>query len=181
MTAMGRWLLWVVLLAPVVGRAQDAGQGVTPTEQPAPSLTIPEPTIPVSEPPELLREGSDADLGWSLVRLLLVLGIVVAIAYLTLNVGLRKLLGLPSGGRKGIVSVVERLPLDQKRMLYVVRAGDELLLLGGTDLGVTFLSKLDPKLADALPQQGPTGPVVMSPFLQKLLGKKQAPPPPPTT
>jgi flagellar protein FliO/FliZ len=178
---MRRWLLCTLLLAPVMSRGEDAGQGVDAAPQRAPSVAIPEPVIPATEPPELLREGSDADLGWSLVRMVLVLGIVVAIAYLTLNVGLRKLLGLPAGGRKGIVSVVERLPLDQKRTLYVVRAGDDLLLLGGTDLGVTFLSKLDPKLADALPQPAATGQVISSPFLQKLLGKKEAPPPPPAT
>ncbi len=113
--------------------------------------------------------------------MLVVLGLVVAIAYLTLNVGLRKLLGLPAAGRKGLVSVVERLPLDQKRTLYVVKAGDDLLLLGGTDLGVSFIAKLDPKLGETLAASPPPGQVISSPFLQKLLGKKEAPPPPPAT
>ena len=58
----------------------------------------------------------------------MVLGIVVALAYLTLNVGLRKLLGIrTTGGARGLVEVLERVPLDQKRVLFVVRAGDELL------------------------------------------------------
>lgn len=171
---MRRWVLLSLLLLPAAaGAEEDAG--------PSAAVIVPEPEIPKSEPPELLREGSDADLGWSLVRMLVVLGLVVGLAYLTLNVGLRKLLGLPAAGRKGLVAVVERVPLDQKRTLYVVKAGDDLLLLGGTDLGVTFLAKLDPKLADGLAASPPPAQAISSPFLQKLLGKKEAPPPPPAT
>lgn len=179
---MRRWLLCSLLLVPVVSRGEDAGASANAgTTNGSAAVTVPEPEIPKSDPPDFMREGSDADLGWSLVRMLVVLGLVVAIAYLTLNVGLRKLLGLPAAGRKGLVSVVERVPLDQKRTLYVVRAGDDLLLLGGTDLGVSFLAKLDPKLAESIPVSPPPGQVISSPFLQKLLGKKEAPPPPPAT
>ena len=100
--------------------------------------------------------------------------------WLTLNVGLRKLMGIgPAAGRRGIISVLERVPLDQKRTLYVVKAGDEVLLLGASDLSVNFLSKLDAKAVEEAAK--PAGQVTLSPFLQKLLGKKDVPPPPPAT
>ncbi|MBE2250979.1 MAG: flagellar biosynthetic protein FliO [Myxococcus sp.] len=181
---MGRWLLLSVLLQSALAGAEvDAGlDGGAATAQvvaePGPSLA--EPEIPPSEPPELLRD-SELGLGWALVRTLVVLAMVVVLAWFSLNVVLRRVMGLgPAAGRRGIVNVVERVPLDQKRTLYVVRAGDEVLLLGGSDLSVTFLTKLD---AGVLEQSAakPAGQVALSPFLQRLLGRKDAPPPPPAT
>jgi flagellar biogenesis protein FliO len=183
---MGRWLSLTLVLGAAVAVADDAGAvtdaGVgAATAAAQPSLKLEEPQIPTSEPPELLKD-SELDLGWSLVKTFVVLGLVVALAWLTLNVGLRKLLGVGPVGRVGIVSVIERVPLDQKRTLYVVRAGDEVLLLGASDLSVNFLSRLDPKVLEAVtPKRDASGPIIASPFLQKLLGKKDAPPPPPAT
>jgi flagellar protein FliO/FliZ len=173
---MGSWLLLSVLLQSAPGAAE--ADGGLDAGRPDTAVVAPEPEIPVSEPPEFLRE-SEADLGWSLVRTLVVLGLVIGVAWLTLNVGLRRLMGLgPAAGRRGLVTVVERVPLDQKRTLYVVRAGDEVLLLGGSDLSVTFLTKLDSKAIET--SALPVSPAIsLSPFLQKLLGKKDAPPPPP--
>lgn len=183
---MARWLSLTLVLQALIAVADggapvgDAG-GVDAAALAEPALIAEEPQLPVSEPPELLKD-TELDLGWSLVKTFVVLGLVVAIAWLTLNVGLRKLLGVGAPGRLGIVSVLERVPLDQKRTLYVVRAGDEVLLLGASDLSVNFLSRLDPKLAEAATPRTPTaGPITLSPFLQKLLGKKDAPPPPPAT
>jgi flagellar protein FliO/FliZ len=171
------WLsLLLVCGLPGAALAQDAG-ATEPSrvEATAPSLVIPEPEIPRSEPPELAAE--ELNLGWALVRTIVVLGIVVAFAYLSLNVGLRRLMGLgPAAGRRGLVTVIERVPLDQKRSLYVVRAGDEVLLLGSSELNLSFLTKLDPKVLQAL-EPSASGAPQMSPFLQKLLGRKDAPPP----
>lgn len=177
---MKHWLLIMLVLQPVAALADDAGAEVPAAAQPTVRPLPPKPEIPVSEPPELLKDGAEFDLGWSLVRTLVVLGVVVALAWLTLNVGLRKLMGIgPAAGRRGIISVLERVPLDQKRTLYVVKAGDEVLLLGASDLSVNFLSKLDAKAVEEAAK--PAGQVTLSPFLQKLLGKKDAPPPPPAT
>jgi flagellar biogenesis protein FliO len=168
----------VVLICGVSGAAlaQDAGAPEpSSVEAAAPSLLVPEPEIPKSEPPELAAE--ELNLGWALVRTIVVLGIVVALAYLSLNVGLRRLMGLgPAAGRKGLVTVIERVPLDQKRSLYVVKAGDEVLLLGSSELSLSFLTKLDPGVLQAL-DPASAGAPQMSPFLQKLLGRKDAPPP----
>ncbi|WP_426750658.1 flagellar biosynthetic protein FliO [Myxococcus sp. Y35] len=124
-------------------------------------------TLPEAEEPE--------SLGWALVRTLLVLGVVVASIYLTLNVGLRKLMGLQGAamGRQPLVSVVERLPLDQRRSLFVVKAADEYLLVGGGEGGLQLLSKLDVEAVERIRAQRPqTNAVPLSPFLQKLLSRR---------
>jgi flagellar protein FliO/FliZ len=114
-------------------------------------------------------------LGWTLLRTLLVLGAVVASIYLTLNVGLRRMMGLQAVavGRQPLVSVVERLPLDQRRSLFVVKAADEYLLVGGGEAGLQLLSKLDSEAVERIRAQRPqTNVVPLSPFLQKLLSRR---------
>ncbi|WIG96137.1 flagellar biosynthetic protein FliO [Myxococcus sp. SDU36] len=125
---------------------------------------------------DTLPESEETDsLGWTLVRTLLVLGVVVASIYLTLNVGLRKLMGLQgvAAGRQPLISVVERLPLDQRRSLFVVKAADDYLLLGGGEGGLQLLSKLDVEAVERIRAQRPqTNAVPLSPFLQKLLSRR---------
>ncbi len=130
----------------------------------APSLDL-----PVSD---FDSKGEDLNLGWTLVRTALVLGIVVSLIYLTLNVGLRKLLGIKPATSHGLVTVLERVTLDQKRALFVVRAGSEVLLLGGSDSNLELITKLDPAEVERLQSQ-PAAPLTMSPLLQKLLGARK--------
>lgn len=130
----------------------------------APSLDL-----PVSD---FDPKGEDLNLGWTLVRTALVLGIVVSLIYLTLNVGLRKLLGIKPATSHGLVTVLERVTLDQKRALFVVRAGSEVLLLGGSDANLELITKLDPAEVERLQSQ-PAAPLTMSPLLQKLLGARK--------
>ncbi|MFP2929158.1 FliO/MopB family protein, partial [Pyxidicoccus sp. 3LG] len=132
------------------------------------------------DPTAELSPGAESDaepdsLGWTLIRTLMVLGAVVASIYLTLNVGLRRLMGLQgvAGGRETVVSVVERLPLDQRRTLFVLKAGDEYLLVGGGEAGLQLLSKLDTEAVERIRAQRPPANVVpLSPFLQKLLSRR---------
>lgn len=130
----------------------------------APSLDL-----PVSD---FDSKGEDLNLGWTLARTALVLGIVVSLIYLTLNVGLRKLLGIKPATSHGLVTVLERVTLDQKRALFVVRAGSEVLLLGGSDANLELITKLDPVEVERLQSQ-PAAPLTMSPLLQKLLGARK--------
>ncbi len=128
-----------------------------------------------SEADALAESEESENLGWALARTLLVLGVVVASIYLTLNVGLRKLMGLQGAamGRQPLVSVVERLPLDQRRSLFVVKAADEYLLVGGGEGGLQLLSKLDVEAVERIRAQRPqTNAVSLSPFLQKLLSRR---------
>jgi len=124
---------------------------------------------------ESQAEAEPESLGWTLIRTLLVLGAVVASIYLTLNVGLRRLMGLQTvaAGRQPLVSIVERLPLDQRRSLFVVKAADEYLLVGGGEAGLQLLSKLDSEAVERIRAQRPqTNVVPLSPFLQKLLSRR---------
>jgi flagellar protein FliO/FliZ len=129
---------------------------------------------PATEEPE--------SLGWTLARTLLLLLAVLATIYLTLNVGLRRLMGLQGvgGGRQSLVSVVERVPLDQRRALFVLKAADEYLLVGSGEGGLQLLSKLDTQAVERLrAERAATSNVVpLSPFLQKLLSRRTGSTPP---
>ncbi len=154
-----------------MGRSQlDGGAGavaaVALRGPDAPSLDLP------SSNSELAGNGEELNLGWTLFRTALVLGIVIALVYLTLNVGLRKLLGIKPSTSRGLVTVLERVALDQKRSLFVVKAGGEVLLLGGSDASLSLIAKLD--AAEVERQQVHASPVItMSPMLEKLLGSRK--------
>jgi flagellar protein FliO/FliZ len=122
-------------------------------------------------------------MGWVLVRTVVVLGLVVGLVYLVLNVGLRRLMGIKGiglpGGAQPLVAVMQRIPLDPKRSLFVVKAAGEYLLVGGGDGSLTLISKLDAEAVARFEreQSTPSAPLV-SPFLQKLLSRKGGSPPP---
>jgi flagellar protein FliO/FliZ len=168
-----------------------------PSAEPTPSQALPAPVAPdaaldkaatpsqpssdltdsASLPPGMQEEPES--LGWMLTRTLLLFGAVVASIYLTLNVGLRKLMGLQGVpmGRASVVSVVERVPLDQRRTLFVLKAADEYLLVGGGESGLQLLSKLDTEAVERIRSERPPAKVVsLSPFLQKLLARRDATP-----
>jgi flagellar biogenesis protein FliO len=153
----------------------DAGFGDARVVAQAAPTFVPEPEIPRSEPPPGIG-GEDLDLGWALVRTIVVLGLVIGLVYLTLNIGLRKLLGIKPASSGGLVTVLERVTLDPKRSLFVVEAAGEVLLLGGADEAVTFLAKLDPAAVEkAKAARSVTPAVQLSPLLKKLLGRKDQP------
>jgi len=139
------------------------GSTIAPVRDPLPELELPS---------DLESKGEDLNLGWTLVRTALVLGIVVSLIYLTLNIGLRKLLGIKPASSHGLVTVLERVPLDQKRSLFVVRAGSEVLLLGGSDASLNLITKLDAAEVERAQQRAPAPQLTLSPLLQKLLGGK---------
>ncbi len=79
--------------------------------------------------------------GLYLLQTLLALGAVCLLAYVVLRVLARRIHGL---GRKGrLVRVVEHLPLDQRRSLYVVEAGGRTLLLGASEAGIGLVAELE--------------------------------------
>ena len=164
------------------GETPSAAPVAAPIAAPAPPSLLPtddvarlaEPEIPRSEPPELAAE--DFSIGWTLVRTMIVLAMVVALAYLTLNVGLRRLLGIRAPVGTPVVTVLERVALDQKRSLFVVEAGGEVLLIGGGDAALSLITKLDRAEVDKLRSSPGTTSVQLSPFLRKLLGRKEPAP-----
>ncbi|MFB1481994.1 flagellar biosynthetic protein FliO [Corallococcus sp. RDP092CA] len=125
--------------------------------------------------PESEAAEAQESLGWVVVRTVALLGAVLAAIYLTLNVGLRRLMGLQGVpvGKASVVSVMERIPLDQRRTLFVVKAADEYLLVGGGEGGVQLVSKLDRDAVERIrTARPPSSPVSLSPFLQKLLSRR---------
>lgn len=168
-------------VAPVVPAAKPDPQLLAPTTPPglptSEGSRLAEPEIPRSEPPEL--GGEDLNLGWTLARTMLVLAMVIGLAWLTLNVGLRRLLGIRPTVGTHLVSVLERVTLDQKRSLFVIEAAGEILLVGGGDGALSLIAKLDRAEVDKLRTVSPSQPIQLSPFLQKLLGRKDSAPPTP--
>lgn len=194
-----RWALLAcacLLLAPP--RALAEAPAPTSTAAPVVAPVPEQPAAPAPAAPAVAAPGSDLpdpfaaedtasaepeNLGWVLARTLLLLGTVLLSIYLTLNVGLRKLMGLqgPMGRRsQSLVSVVERVPLDQRRTLFVLKAADEYLLVGSGEGGLQLLSKLDTQAVDRIQAERPqpSNVVPLSPFLQKLLSRRTGSTPP---
>lgn len=86
-----------------------------------------------------------------LLRFILALLLVAALACLALRYGLR---ALHPGLNRGRLRVLEKVPLDVKTgsALLLVRVGDELLLLGMARGSVSLIKELDP--AAVLPDPG---------------------------
>jgi len=82
-----------------------------------------------------------------LVKMILMLGVVVGLAYLTLNKGLGKLVERQNLGKR--VKVVERVALDAKRSLFLVDLDGKQMLLGAGEGGVVFIRDVDPASATA--------------------------------
>ncbi|MBN1208247.1 MAG: flagellar biosynthetic protein FliO [Myxococcaceae bacterium] len=163
-----------VPVPPVAAVQAPAPPPVAPAQAAAPAVALadelPDPFATAPMAPE-----EPEGLGWTLVRTLLLLLAVLGCIYLTLNVGLRRLMGLQgvSAGRQSLVTVVERVPLDQRRTLFVLKAADEYLLVGGGETGLQLLSKLDTQAVERIRAERPPANVVpLSPFLQKLLSRR---------
>ena len=165
--------------APAAAPATPAAQA--PVAESPSAIDAPGPLFPMEglEPSADGRAPEEPEsLGWMLMRTVLLFGLVVLSIYLTLNVGLRRLMGLQGVpmGRPSVVSVVERVALDQRRTLFVLKAADEYLLVGGGESGLQLLSKLDTESVERIRAERPPAPVVpLSPFLQKLLARREAP------
>lgn len=174
------WALCLLLAASAAAGAPDAGSAVDADagaaaadgdRSPAGSAGRAEPA-PGSTWEESPRGTPEEELGfgWALLRLFVVLGLVVAITYLVLNQGLRRLLGLKGlvGARSGaVLEVVERAPLDPKGALYVVRAAGDYLLLGRSEAGLSMLAKLDAEEVKRLLESRPSP----GALLQRLMPK----------
>lgn len=89
------------------------------------------------------------DYGWMLVRMVLVLAAVCALAYGLLRWGLRRLAPMQNAESANL-EVVEQLGVGPKRSIMVVRAGDDYLLVGCSEAGFEALGRLDPEGFDDL-------------------------------
>lgn len=87
----------------------------------------------------------DLDLGASLVQMTLSMGAVALLAYLLLGKLLPRLMRVKPATEAGrLLTVVDRMPIDQRRSLMIVRMGERYLLLGVADQNIGLLSQLEP-------------------------------------
>jgi flagellar biogenesis protein FliO len=171
-------MLLLCLTALAAAPAADA----PPPPEPAAAVAPAPAAAPVVDEPKLdLHPPVDDDgpaLGATLFRTLAVLGLVIMLAYISLNWGLRRMMGIKAPGlNSGLVNVIERVPLDQRRALFVVKAANEYLLVGGAESALSLISKLDAAEVEKLrTSERAAAPVLqLSPFLQKLLARKGKP------
>ncbi|MFN7133643.1 MAG: flagellar biosynthetic protein FliO, partial [Myxococcales bacterium] len=149
--------LLLALLAPVPAVAENTPVADA-VEAPAPAL--PEPSKPGPEPLKPLGGTSAARLDerlvddappplddggsllGSLLRMVLVLGLVVGLIYLSLNVVGKRLLALQPTGNP-LLKVHDRFALEPKKSLYVVEAAGEYLLLGVGEREISLVTRLE--------------------------------------
>lgn len=124
----------VPALAPSGGPAAPASATAAP-----PTRATDLRTLDASAWPE---QGPNESLVGTLLRMLLVLGLVIAVIYVTLNYGLRRLMRV-APGQNGLVTVHERVGLEPKKSVYLVEAGGEYLLLGVGEREISVLTHLD--------------------------------------
>lgn len=95
-------------------------------------------------------------LGAALAQTLLTLGAVCALAWWVLRWAARRGVGRSPAG---VIAVVDRVALDPRRSLVVVRVAGKALLLGASDAGLSVLAELDPAaLPEAPPPAGDAAP-----------------------
>lgn len=76
------------------------------------------------------------------VKLLLVLGAILILAYLTIRFWMPRMAGV-KGLYAGPISVAARFPLESKKSLYVVKVGAEFFLIGTSEQQIQLLASLD--------------------------------------
>jgi len=85
--------------------------------------------------------------GWALLQAAISLLGVCVLAWLVLRWAAKR--GYGVGKRGGRMEVLERLPLDPRRSLHLVRVGDKALVIGTGDGAPTVLSEMP---LDELPE-----------------------------
>lgn len=109
--------------------------------------------------------------GVAFLQMLLVLGGVVAMAYLLLAKFLPKLMRIePPTAPRRLLTVVDRLPLDQRRSIMVLKMAGQYFLIGAGEGGIELLSRLDAAEVERALAQSEANP--RAPLLDSLFGKK---------
>ena len=80
------------------------------------------------------------------VEVLLALGGVLVLAYVTLRVGLPRIFGMHTSA-SGPIQIVARYPLEPKKSLYLVKAGTQVFLIGTSESQVQYLTSVAPENA----------------------------------
>ncbi len=132
---------------PAAAEVTDPAPDVAKTPPP-PIDDIP-PYDPMLDDPENLSVVSTGELIGTFLKMILMLGIVLLVLYLTLNKGVGKLIQRSQQGKR--VRVVERVTLEQRRALYVVNVDGRDLLLAASEGGVHVIDRLGEAEAERKP------------------------------
>ncbi|MFZ9888362.1 MAG: FliO/MopB family protein [Myxococcota bacterium] len=131
--------------SPVVSVAvsdEVTGGGAAGVDVDVPQLP-PSTSVDVEEVPPPFTTDEAGGFLWSFVKSMFMLALVLGLAYLVLHQGLGRLVQRTQGGRR--VRVVERVPLEQRRSLYLVEVDGQEILLAGTDGGITPIPTWRPR------------------------------------
>jgi len=79
-------------------------------------------------------------------EVLLALAGVLVLAYVVLKVGLPRMFGMRTSSG-GPIQVLARYPLEPKKMLYLVKAGSQVFLVGTSESQVAYLTAIAPENA----------------------------------
>ncbi len=92
----------------------------------------------------------------ALFKMLAVLALICLMAYFLLGKVLPRLMRvpMPTASQK-LLTVVDRLPIDQKRTILVVAVGDQHFLVGAADAGINLISRLDDETVRTALQNAP--------------------------
>lgn len=96
-------------------------------------------------------ERPSASFAGKVLQMAIALGAICALAYVLLGKGLPWLMQLSPAARRnlsgsrprGVIEVVDRLPLDPKRTLYVVKMKSSYFLVGASDQGLSLISRVE--------------------------------------
>jgi flagellar protein FliO/FliZ len=114
-----------------------------------------------------LLQSAPGGYGVALLQTLLALIAVCILAWVVLKWSARR----GFGGARGRVKILERVPLDGRRSLYLIEIGDRVLLVGAGDGGApSLITELDPKELPPAPEQPSLGDLVA-----KLRGQRRPP------
>jgi flagellar protein FliO/FliZ len=92
------------------------------------------------------------------IKLLVILAGILILAWVGLRHWLPKLSGM-RGLDAGPIRIMARMPLEPRKTLYIVKAGDQYMLLGASDTQVSFLKELPAESIEAiLARPAPTAP-----------------------
>ena len=94
-----------------------------------------------------------------IVQVLAGLGVVLLAAWFALRFGLARMSGFHSTPG-GPVDVVARYGLEPRRMLYLVRAGCQVVLIGTSETGIHYLTALETANVESIldsPAAAPVG------------------------
>lgn len=104
--------------------------------------------------------GEPLEFGRALFQMVVVLGLVCLLAYFTLGKVLPRMMrvDVPASGGRRVLKVIDRLPIDPKRSLMVVKVGEECFFVGATEQQIGLIARLEPDQIDAALMASPDDP-----------------------